>query len=291
MKFYRYRWREIVLGILILANVFVWISIYQRRPSEFLHVYFLDVGQGDSIFIDSPTHKHILLDGGPNSKVLSEIGRILPFGERDIDVVIESHPDADHIGGLVDVLHQYKTGVFIEPGVKSTNKVDNMLHSIIKQQNIPDVLARKGMVVDLGDGVKLNILFPNQDVTNWKTNDASIVAKLVYGDKSFLLTGDSPKKSEYILLSLDKEALKSDVLKVGHHGSKYSTSLVYAQTIAPEYAVISAGAHNTYGHPTKEVLSILKQVGANVVSTESVGGLTGMGTIEFETDGESLRLK
>lgn len=279
------------MGVLIFANFSVWFLVYSYQPSNLLHVYFLDIGQGDSIFIDSPTHGRVLVDGGPDRRVLSELGKILPFGDRRIDVVMESHPDADHITGLVDVLKNYKVGVFMEPGVNSTNQVHVTLGDEVKQEKIPDILARRGMVINFGDGAKLLILFPNQDVRNWETNDASIVAKLVYGDKSFLLTGDSPKKSEYTLLGLSKNILKSTVLKAGHHGSKNSTSPLYAEAVAPEYAVISAGAKNKYGHPSQEALDVLKSVGAKILATETAGGLTGQGTIEFETDGETLTFR
>ena len=285
MKFLKIYWKESIIVSLLFANIFVWVAVWQRRPSDLLHVYFLDVGQGDSIFIDSPTHHRILVDGGPNSKVLTELGKILPFGDRRIDVVVESHPDSDHAGGLIDVMKQYKVGVFLESGVKSPNKVHLILENEIKNKNIPNILVRRGMVIDLGDGTKLQILFPNQDVTNWETNDASIVSKLVYKDKSFLLTGDSPKKEEYILLALDKNILKSDVLKVGHHGSRNSSSFPYIEAISPEYAVISAGKDNPYGHPHKEVLDILNKIKAKILSTIDLG------TIEFETNGTSLNLK
>lgn len=284
------RWWELILGALICANLLVWARVYQDRPGD-LHVYFLDIGQGDSIFIDTPSHKHLLLDGGPNKRVLTELGKILPFGDRNIDVMVESHPDADHISGLVNVAQSYKVGAFLEPGVESNNNVHVTLENEIASQNIPRILARRGMVVDFSDGAKLEILFPNQDVTNWDTNDASIVAKLVYGRESFLLTGDSTIKAESILLSLNKEILKSDVLKAGHHGSHTSTSLPYAEAVSPEYAVISAGKGNLYGHPHKEVLNILNNIGAKIVATEDVANLKGMGTIEFETDGENLKLK
>ena len=285
MKFFRTYWREAILVVLVFANLVVWVAIYEKRPSDLLRVYFLDVGQGDSIFIDSPTHGRILIDGGPNSKVLSELGQILPFGDRRIDVVIESHPDADHIGGLVDIVERYKVGAFIEPGVNSVNNVHKVLENEIKFKNIPHLLARRGMVVDFHDGAKLEILFPNQDVTNWETNDASIVAKLVYGGESFLLTGDSTKKIEYMLLALDPKILKSNVLKVGHHGSRNSNSLPYIEAVAPEYAIISAGKDNPYGHPHQEVLDILNQVKVKILSTIDLG------TIEFETDGKSLILR
>ena len=285
------RGREAVLLGLITTNILVWIFVWQKSPSNLLKVYFLDIGQGDSIFIETPTHKHLLLDGGPNKKVLTELGKILPFGSKSIDVMIESHPDKDHIGGLPEVVSRYNVGIFLEPGVESENSIDDELHTRLQAKNIPKIIAKRGMVINFGDGVSLKILFPNQDVSKWETNDASIVAKLEYGEKSFLLTGDSPIKTENILLKLNPNILDSDVLKAGHHGSRTSTSLTYAEAVSPEYAVISAGKDNTYGHPTKEVLDILSQVGAKVVTTEIAGGLTGMGTIEFDTDGKTLKLK
>ena len=171
--------------------------------------------------------------------------------------------------------------------MESDNSIDDELHKRVKEKKIPNILARRGMVVNFGDGAKLQILFPlsGQDVSNWDTNNASIVAKLVYGDKSFLLTGDSPIQIENVLLSVDKNILDSDVLKAGHHGSRTSTSLAYAEAVSSEYAVISAGKDNTYGHPHKEVLDILAKVGAKIVNTIDSG------TIEFETDGKTIEIK
>lgn len=279
------------MGLLVFLNCVAFAALHAHTPSDLLHVYFLDIGQGDAIFIDSPSHGRVLLDGGRDRKVLTELGKILPLGDRRIDVLIESHPDADHIGGLPEVVSQYKVGVLLEPGVESANSVDDELHARIQAQGVPDLYARRDMVVDFGDGAKLVILFPNADVSHWETNDASIVAKLVYGDESFLLTGDSTKKAEYILYSLNASSLKSTVLKAGHHGSRTSTSLLYAEAVAPEYAVISAGKNNSYGHPHMEVIDILRQVGAEIVSTEDTPYTTGRGTIEFETDGKTLLLK
>jgi competence protein ComEC len=278
-------WRETVIIVLICANLSVWFLTFSHKSSNLLHVYFLNVGQGDSIFIDSPTHGRVLLDGGPDRTVLSELGKILPFGDRRIDVMIESHPDADHIGGLVDVLKQYKIGAFIEPGVDSTNQVHITLENEVRSQSIPFLLARRGMNINFGDGTELLILYPNQNVKNWETNDASIVAKLVYGSKSFLLTGDSTKKAEYDLLGLNRTILKSTVLKAGHHGSATSSSLPYVEAVKPEYAIISAGKNNKYGLPKQVTLDTLTQVGARILSTINLG------TIEFETNGNSLVVK
>lgn len=285
MNFIRKYSREVVLGALILSNVFVWLTVYQKRPSDVLTVYFFDVGQGDAIFIDSPSHGRVLIDGGVNRKILSELGKVLPFADKRIDVLVETHPDKDHIGGLPEVVSRYDVGLFLEPGVESENTIDDELKRRIEEKNVPRLLARRGMMVNFGDGAKLQILFPNQDVSNWETNRASIVARLVYGDRKFLLTGDSPIQIENVLVSLDKENLDADIFKAGHHGSRTSTSLAFTEAVSPEYAVISAGKNNSYGHPHQEVLDILGNIGATILSTAELG------TIKFETDGKTLELK
>ena len=270
--------KYILLGLLG-ANILVWFAIFERRPSS-LKVYFLDVGQGDAIFVETPGKRQLLIDGGRNKKVVSLLGRIMPFGDKSIDVVIATHPDADHIGGLPEVFNRYDVSMFMEAGVESDNTLDDELH-----QQASSTLARRGQVINFGDGARLIILFPNQDVSNWETNRASIVAKLVYGDKSFLLTGDSPIDIENVLVRLDRSDLDVDVLKVGHHGSRTSTSLPFAEATSPEFTVVSAGKGNSYGHPHKEVIDILNKVGTRILNTAEHG------TIKFETDGESLILK
>ncbi|OHA89992.1 MAG: hypothetical protein A2832_01750 [Candidatus Zambryskibacteria bacterium RIFCSPHIGHO2_01_FULL_44_22b] len=285
MEFLRKHTKEVVVGALILSNIFVWVAIYARQASGLLKVYFLDVGQGDAIFIDSPTHGQVLIDGGKNRRVLSQIDKALPFGDKTIDVVIATHPDLDHIGGLPEVISRYKVGLFIEPGVESDNTLDDELEKRVEEKNIPTLLARRGMVVNFGDGAKLQILFPNQDVSNWETNRASIVSKLTYGDSSFLLMADSPMAIEDVLVNLEPTLLDADVLKAGHHGSRTSTSPNFLKSVTPEYAVISAGKDNSYGHPHTEVLTNLTSIGAKILNTAESG------TIQFETDGKILKLK
>ncbi len=285
MDFLKKYWREVLVSILILSNIFVWLAFRDREPSETLTVYFLDVGQGDAILIDSPQHIRVLVDGGKNRKVLTELGKILPFADKRIDVVLATHPDADHIGGLPEVASRFNVEIFIEPGVESENSIDDELHRRLDKENITKLIARRGMVVNLGNGAKLQILFPTQDVSNWETNRASIVARLVYGDHEFLLTGDSPSPIEKVLISLDEKTLDVDVLKAGHHGSRTSTSPEFAEATSPEYAIISASKDNTYGHPHKEVLDILNKVNAKILSTADLG------TIKFETNGQTLKIK
>src|SRR3989344_5040154 len=151
LKWVKRHIREVVLGALILSNLFVWVAVSAQEPDDLLRVYFFDIGQGDSIFIDSPSHGRVLIDGGPNRKVLTELGKILPFGDERIDIVMESHPDADHIGGLPEVISRYEVGMFMEPGVESDNKIDDELRKRISEGNIPSVLARKGMGINFHD--------------------------------------------------------------------------------------------------------------------------------------------
>lgn len=268
---YRRYWREVGLLLLSALNIFVWSLVVTKSPGEYMRVYFLDVGQGDAILIESPNKGRLLIDGGPNRGILAEIGEILPFSDRRIDIVIATHPDKDHIGGLPEVVSRYNTEVFIESGVRSNTTVDRELRNRLEENNIPTLLARRGMIIDFGDGAKLKILFPNQDVANWETNSASVVARLDYGEGSYLFTGDMPIRIENVLISNFKDELDVDVLKVGHHGSRTSTSLAFAQAVSPQYAVISSGRGNSYGHPHKEVLDILEEIGATPLNTAVEG--------------------
>lgn len=284
MAFIKKFWRESLVGALLLLNLVVWSAVTASGVGD-LRVYFLDVGQGDAILVDSPTHGRVLVDGGRNRQVLSELGRVLPFGDRRIDVVIETHPDADHIGGLPEIVSRYDVGIFLEPGVESSNKIDDELRVRLAERGVEALLARRGMVVNFGDGAQLEILYPHQDVSHLDPNDASVVARVVYGESELLLTGDATLKVEHVLLGFDHATLVSDVLKAGHHGSKTSSSPAFVSAVSPEYAIISAGKNNRYGHPHQEVLNVLKNAGAQVVSTAEVG------TIVFVSNGTELYLK
>jgi len=203
----------------------------------------------------------------------------MAFSDRTIDTVIETHPDMDHIGGLPEVFARYDVGMFIEPGVADDGADNQALHAAVRAEGLTPVLARRGMTLALDKGVYLEILFPDRDVTNLETNMGSIVARLVYGDTSVLLTGDSPIAIEEYLVGVYGEGLKSDILKLGHHGSKTSNSESFLGYVDPAYGIISAGCDNSYGHPHKEVVDRLAQFEIKKVSTcES-------GTVVFESDG------
>ena len=274
----------ITLAILLVLVLVIWQSVFASEK-EVLTVSFLDVGQGDSIFIQSPSGRQVLVDGGPDRSVLRELGKILPWWDRSIDVVIATHPDADHVSGLVDALQRYTVSYIFEPGVKAdTPQAESMLKSIANE-DAEYVLARRGQIIDLGSGAYLEILFPDRDVNDLETNTASIVARLVYGDTSFMLTGDSPNEIEKYLATLDGVALKSNVLKAGHHGSRTSSSLLFVGFVDPDYVVLSRGCDNTYGHPHQEVVDVFARFEVTVLDTCEEG------TVTLTSDGHTVSKK
>ncbi len=272
------------LLLLVVINIFIYFYINNISEAK-LTVAFLDVGQGDAIFIEAPTGLQMLIDGGANNKVLGELGKLMPFYDRSIDVVLATHADQDHIGGLVEVLKRFDVGIFVRTGATSSSAVYAELERVIREKNIKEEIISEIKIISLGDGVELDILFPNQEVSSWEKNEASIVSKLVYGQNSFLLTGDAPKISEKYLVNKYGLFLDTDVLKLGHHGSKTSSSEIFVGMASPLYSVISAGLDNRYGHPSPEVMDILAKFKNQILQTINLG------TIIFESDGQNLFLK
>src|SRR3990167_4466629 len=181
---------------LLITNIFVWYIVWRETPQGILTVAFLDVGQGDAIYIEAPSGNQVLIDGGSGRQVLRGLGEVMPFYDHSIDVVIATHPDADHIGGLPFVLDRFAVGAILEPGVTSETVTYREFEKRASDGTHQHFLARRGMRLELDENLRLEILFPDQDTTGWETNTASIVARLIYGETSFLLTGDSPLKIE-----------------------------------------------------------------------------------------------
>src|SRR3989344_299224 len=239
----------VILTFFLLLNLVIWYAVFSESRGDVLTVAFLDIGQGDAIFIEAPNGNQVLIDGGPNKSVLRALGKMMPFYDHTIDAIVATHPDQDHISGLVDVLNRFSVAAVFEPGVNASTSAYQTFEKTIADKKVPRILARRGMRIVLDEGVFLNILFPDRDVNNTETNTASIVAQLHYGNTNVLLTGDSPQAIEKYLVSLDGKTLHSDVLKPGHHGSKTSSSLEFVTAVTPTYAVISSGKDNKYGHP------------------------------------------
>jgi len=273
--------------VLVFANLFAWL-VFGYRPSGKLEVTFFDVGQGDSAFIVTPKGEQILVDGGPDSAVLEKLGHAMPFWDRDIDMVILSHPERDHVTGLFDVLRNYKVGTVVWSELDSGTSECKEWEDLVKQENAQVVKAVEGTKLDLDNNPAdyIEILSPLADAkaTPGSQNDASVVAKLVWGRRSFLFTGDASIKEEEVLEN-EHADIRSDVLKVSHHGSKYSTDGTFLADVMPAAAVISVGRGNSYGHPNSEVLDLLKNYGITTERTDVNGDVT------YETDGTDLQLK
>lgn len=266
------------------ANVFIWYAAFTEDRGGKLTVAFLDVGQGDAIFIEAPNGNQVLIDGGPPSgKVLSELGHMMPFYDHDIDVVIATHPDQDHIGGLPEVIKRYHVGVLFEPGIPSDNGDYVAMEKAGEKTGAKKILAREGMKIHLDKNTTLEVFYPDRDLpTKIETNRASIIVRLTYGNKSFLFTGDLPKAEEEYLIMKDGPSLRSNVLKFGHHGSHTSTSEIFLANVAPEYGVVSVGSNNRYGHPHQETLDLAEKYHMPVLRTDT------QGRIVFTTNGLTL---
>jgi len=283
-QFFQKYSRWIVLSIFLCANIFIWSAVLVADRHGELTVAFLDVGQGDSIYIEAPNGNQLLIDGGGTNQVLRALGKVMPFYDRSLDVVLATHADQDHVGGLPAVMERFNVDNVITTENTSSTSAYGAFENIIKTKNIHRVLARTGEKIILDRGVLFEILSPNQNTKDWETNTSSIVARLSYGDESFLFTGDSPISIEKYLVGKDGANLHSTVLKLGHHGSKTSNSREFLSAVDPSYAVISAGLNNKYGHPSKETISLLDELKIPHLSTIDSG------TIIFETDGTDLRV-
>jgi len=275
----------LLVWILLCAVIFIFYLNFKNSGKE-LTIAVLDVGQGDAIYIESPTGAQILIDAGPPRKILSELARVVPLFDRRIDAIVITNPDADHIAGFADVIKHYEVGMVLQPGTENSSKTFQNLKKEIENKKIKNILAKKGMRLHLGGGAVLDILFPDRDVSGWTTNDGSIIAKLTYGETEIMLTGDATSTTEqFVLKSFPHEYLDVDILKVGHHGSRTSTSEAFLRALTPEYAIISSGKGNTYGHPHSDVLDALAQAGTQVFRTDLTG------TVLVKTDGKYVNIE
>ena len=226
-----------------------------------LHVHFLDVGQGDAILVVSPEGAKALIDGGPHVQGATRaLGRHLSGRDRDLDLVVLTHPDEDHLGGLPAVLDRYDVDAVADTGVASTNALYLEWERAVDEEAPRRVMALQGRTIALGASTFLRVLNPEgapRPGMSPDLNDASVAIHLVHGGVSFLLTGDIESGAEGRLLRSGQD-LGSTVLKVPHHGSRSSSTAAFLAAVAPRAAVISAGAENPYGHPHPEVLQRLE---------------------------------
>ena len=269
----------LILGFLVFSNLIAWIIVFDLGKVRFLEVIFFDVGQGDAIFIETPSYHQILIDGGPDSTILEKLSKEMPFWDRSIDLIILTHPERDHLTGLIEVLEKYKVENILWTGIVRDTAEYKEWKKLIEEEKAEIFIAKAGQKIScLTWQIKqcdLEILQPFESLEGKEfkdSNNTSIISKLVFGKNSFLFTGDAYKNVEVELINKEAE-IYSDVLKVAHHGSKTSSSEEFLKAVSPEIAVISVGRENKYGHPNEEVLELLEKYGIRVLRTDKDGDI------------------
>jgi competence protein ComEC len=274
------------IPVFLVIAILVW-SVVLTTPDDKLHVSFLDVGQGDAILVQTPNGQNILIDGGPDpQKVNLELSKKLSFWDKTIDLMVSTQPQADHVTGLVEVLQRYKVGQVLKSKVTYNSSVYREWTNLVEEKQLESDNASAGQEIDLGNGIKMEVLNPPKDLFEGTSHDVDnngVVLRLSWGKVSFLFAADIREEAEFELIG-QRANLKSTVLKVAHHGSKTSTFPQFLAAVNPEVAVISVGVDNPFGHPSPEVVGrLIDKLGeGNVYRTDEDG------TIEFVTDGERL---
>lgn len=285
MKKYKKYLPYLLILVILGVTIFVWQSVLSNKNPRMLKVAFLDVGQGDAIYIEAPNKKQVLIDGGKDSKLLYSLSKVMPFADRSLDLLIITHRDMDHIGGLPMLLDGYRVERVIDNGIKDETEISKSVDEKIKSCSIKSEIAQKDMRVflDKKNNIYLDIIYPNRDVSDIDSNDSSVVVKLIHGENSFLFTGDASIYAESLIMWEEGENdLDIDVLKLGHHGARSSSSLLWFEKTSPELAIVSAGKNNSYGHPHKETLERLENLKIPFLSTAEIG------TILIKSDGQKL---
>ncbi len=272
--------------ILTTASITVWFLVLIPAGNRVLEINFFDIGQGDAMLITTLKNQTMLIDGGPNNRVLEKLGKNLPPFQKKINIIILTHPHADHVFGLVEVLRRYEVGILILNGAELKTDIYSEFLNVAKGKNVKVIVAKEGMAIHFSDDLEFDIISPGKDsndlvfgkksesfgVSGNDVNDSSIVGKLMFKNFSIMFTGDATSKTEMRLLSNGYD-LKSDILKMGHHGSKYSSSFNFLNAVSPKAAIIEVGAKNRYGHPSPAALSRLKMFGIDIFRTDLNGDI------------------
>lgn len=274
MIFLKKKYFKFLFLLIFIGGIFSFNAYSANQGSDKLRVIFFDVGQGDSVFIQTPFGEDILIDGGPDNKVLEKLSETMPFYDRKIDVIILTHAHADHLAGLVEVLKRYEVGSVYYNGLPPDSDLAQEFFREIKEKKINLAAVRGVKRPEEIKGVSIDIFSPEDDFLKETTNvnNASLITKVFYGDDSFLFTGDAEIEEWEHLLSVGYN-FNTDVLKVAHHGSSNGTVKSLLKEVSPEIAVISVGKGNDFGHPSLRVIKKIKSVGAKIYRTDTNGDI------------------
>lgn len=253
---------------------------YINMNNDLLKVHYLDVGQGDSIFIELPNNETMLIDAAESYQSENIINYLKNLNYQKIDYVIGTHPHTDHIGGLKDIINTFEIGKIYMPKVVSTTKTYESLLMAIKDKNLKINTAKAGTSIIDTDALKINILAPNNS-TYTELNNYSVVTKITYGSTKFLFMGDAEKLSENEI----KENVTADVIKIGHHGSNTSSSIDFIKKVNAKYGIISVGLNNKYNLPKEETITNWENSGTKIYLTSTNG------TIRASSDGTNIKIE
>jgi len=279
-NFYKILVASLIVFLVVLS---VFLYFYKIKQNS-LEVDFLDVGQGDSELIQTPFGQNILVDGGPDKKVMSRLAENLSWWDRKIDLMILTHPHDDHVTGLVDVVKRYDVKKIIYTGVAHTGPNYLAWLKVVRDKKIPVIIIDHPQTIKLGDDCEIEIMFPDENLvgkTPENLNNTSIAMKLVYGKTKFFLAGDIEKDIEH-KLSMENIDLSADVFKADHHGSDTSNTEELLRKINPKIVVIEVGKNNQFGHPSGRPLKTFERIGARVYRTDLDG------TVRIASDGAKV---
>lgn len=271
---------KITFLTVLLVNILAW-SFYFSLPDGRLHLKVYDVGQGDSIFLKTAAGYRVLIDGGPNTKVLDYLGADLPFYSKRLDLLILTHSDADHLTGLLDVIKQYQIQYLWVNGDDKDTRLFKEWERSIQDQAAQVKIVDQGDRMVFPDSTEIAVLWPEKEYSSSKTNNHSIVVQVSFGNFDALLTGDADNAVQPYVSGM----APVEVLKVPHHGAKEALSEEFIRTISPEVSIISVGSKNRYGHPAEKPIQILEKFSSQIYRTDTNG------TTEIVSDGESWYVK
>jgi competence protein ComEC len=260
----------------IIGNILVW-SLFFSLPDGRLHLKIYDVGQGDAVFLHTPGGYKVLIDGGPNEKILDYLGRELPFYSKKIDLLVLTHPQSDHLTGLVEVIKRYQIDNLWINGSENKTKLFDQWQVSLQKRGIPTTVVHQGDKMIFPDKTEIEVFWPKGELAFGDINAHSIVVLVSYGSFDALLTGDADKQVQ----PYTSNSGHVEVFKVPHHGSKESIDREFVRTISPAVSVISVGSKNSHGHPSFEAINSLEKLGSKVYRTDKNG------TVEIVSDGKS----
>ena len=264
-----YTWVFWVLVLFAVSGIYI--SIDTNRQNDF-QVTFLDVGQGDATFIQTSTGFQILIDGGKGSRVLRKLSDVMPSSDRTIDMIVVTHADTDHYGGLSDILKRFKVDYVVHTNEQKDSRLWREFLKLVEKENAKEVHLNSPKQLLLSDGTMIRFLWPWGEIA--ESNAGSIITHITKGDNSILITGDAPKEVEKLMIKTFGKSLQSKILQAGHHGSKTSTASEFLSIVNPEFVIVSAGLNNNHGHPHESVVETIKDHGSKLLETSKEGNIS-----------------